>query len=155
MMPPSGCTVASVLSPLQSSCRVGSSSPMETDLAVLGGLMVKTQLQNIMRITKSHHCVVFKLRGVPSQGGELKVGGHGGRSRSQRGTGAWRCSTQTVRYSSLLADQARPPTVAAVAVAATVFDRWSVNKYKYAGKLFLHKKYYKVHISVIIIFKSL
>lgn len=50
-MPPF-CTVSSVLSPLHSSCRVGSWSPIETDLAVLGGLEVMTQVQNIMTITK-------------------------------------------------------------------------------------------------------
>lgn len=60
MTPPIGCTVASVLSPLQSSCRVGSSSLKEIDLAVLGGLMAKTKVQNIMRTTKKSH----------SQGGE-------------------------------------------------------------------------------------
>lgn len=38
-MPPGGCKVASVLSPLQSSCRLGSSSPIEMDLAVLGGVL--------------------------------------------------------------------------------------------------------------------
>lgn len=48
---PPFCTVSSVLSPLQSSCRVGSLSPIETDLAVLGGLEVMTQVQNIMTIT--------------------------------------------------------------------------------------------------------
>lgn len=52
-MPPSICTVSSLLSPLQSSCRVGSLSPIETDLAVLGGLKVMTQVQNIMSTTKN------------------------------------------------------------------------------------------------------
>lgn len=51
-MPPSICTVSSVLSPLQSSCRVGSLSPIETDLTVLGGLEVMTQVHIIMTITK-------------------------------------------------------------------------------------------------------
>lgn len=55
MTPPDGCTGASVLSPLQSSCRLGSSSPVETDLAVLGGLVVKTQA---LFTTKSH--VLFR-----------------------------------------------------------------------------------------------
>lgn len=50
-MPPF-CTVSLVLSPLQSSCRVGSLPLIETDLAVLGGLEVMTQVQNIMTITK-------------------------------------------------------------------------------------------------------
>lgn len=64
MTPPSGCPVASVLSPFRSSCRVGSSSPMDTDLAVLGGLRVPTKAQNIMRITISD-VISSKLIPIP------------------------------------------------------------------------------------------